>query len=315
MKRNVSGNDVFTRAYTLDIKNLDKQLEKKLSKVFIKELGTSFSMKKEHKKEEWEIEVQKLDIHYVIAKGTYGMFVGATMVPADLRIPSKVRSGMESIPSRACCVVLEYLGGGTLKQYLIKNRAKGLSSEVFLQFALDLAEGLEYLHLKKIVHCEMKTENMLLDTKRNLKIADFGVARVETLNPSDMTGETGTVSYMAPEVLEGKPYNHKCDVYSYGICLWEMYCCKMSYVGYHFHELSTKVVRHNLRPEIPCRCPTKLAKLMKKCWDANPLTRLEMSEVVSKLEEINNGDGDPASSNFASLNNTKKFFKNDRLFS
>ncbi|KAJ3673295.1 hypothetical protein LUZ60_006669 [Juncus effusus] len=172
MKRSISRKGVFTRSDMLDMKNLDKQLEKKLSKVFIKELGTSFSMKKEHKKEKWEIEVQKLDIHYVIAKGTYDTndiavklldwgperivtdaltadrrssfyqeikilqkldhpnitkFVGATMVPADLRILSKVRSRMESIPSRACCVVLEYLGGGTLKQHLIKNRTKGIT--------------------------------------------------------------------------------------------------------------------------------------------------------------------------------------------
>lgn len=51
------------------------------------------------------------------------------------------------------------------------------------------------------MHRDVKTENMLLDSNRNLKIADFGVARVEALNPSEMTGETGTIGYMAPEVL------------------------------------------------------------------------------------------------------------------
>lgn len=60
--------------------------------------------------------------------------------------------------------------------------------------------SLSYLHSEKIVHRDVKTENMLLDTSRNLKIADFGVARVEAMNPSDMTGETGTLGYMAPEV-------------------------------------------------------------------------------------------------------------------
>lgn len=59
---------------------------------------------------------------------------------------------------------------------------------------------LSYLHSKKIVHRDVKTENMLLDVHGTLKIADFGVARVEALNPRDMTGVTGTLSYMAPEV-------------------------------------------------------------------------------------------------------------------
>ena len=60
---------------------------------------------------------------------------------------------------------------------------------------------MSYLHSKKIVHRDVKSENMLLDTPRTVKIADFGVARVEAENPKDMTGETGTIFYMAPEVL------------------------------------------------------------------------------------------------------------------
>ncbi|KAK9010777.1 hypothetical protein V6N11_043646 [Hibiscus sabdariffa] len=67
---------------------------------------------------------------------------------------------------------------------------------------------------------------------------DFGVARLKASNPNDMTGETGTLGYMAPEVLNGNPYNRKCNVYSFGICLWEIYCCDMPYP-----DLSFSVVR------------------------------------------------------------------------
>lgn len=80
---------------------------------------------------------------------------------------------------------------------------KGLSHgfvNMFYFVSLHLC-SLSYLHFKKIVHRDVKTENMLLDAQRTLKIADFGVARVEAQNPRDMTGETGTLGYMAPEVF------------------------------------------------------------------------------------------------------------------
>ncbi|KAM5572065.1 hypothetical protein ABKV19_012238 [Rosa sericea] len=124
-------------------------------------------------------------------------FIGATMGSSELQIQTE--NGQIGMPSNICCVVVEYLPGGALKSYLIKNRRRKLAFKVVVQLALDLARGLSYLHSQKIVHRDVKTENMLLDKTRTVKIADFGVARVEASNPNDMTGETGTLGYMAPE--------------------------------------------------------------------------------------------------------------------
>ncbi|CAA2979116.1 serine threonine- kinase HT1-like [Olea europaea subsp. europaea] len=168
-------------------------------------------------------------------------FIGATMGSSELNVQTE--NGHIGMPSNICCVVVEYLPGGALKSYLIKNRRKKLTFKVVVQIALDLARGLCYLHSQKIVHRDVKTENMLLDKNRTVKIADFGVARVEASNPNDMTGETGTLGYMAPEVLNGNPYNRKCDVYSFGICLWETYCCDMPYPDLSFSEVTSAVVR------------------------------------------------------------------------
>ncbi|XP_048334113.2 serine/threonine-protein kinase STY13 isoform X2 [Ziziphus jujuba] len=335
----LNSKDMVFRADKIDLKNLDIQLEKHLSRVLTRNTDP------QKPEEEWAIDLSKLDIRYVVAQGTYGIvyrgtydnqdvavkvldwgedgiataaetaalrasfrqevavwykldhpnvtkFIGASMGTSDLKIPSKnPTDGNNSHPSRACCVVVEYLPGGTLKKFLIRNRRKKLALKVVVQLALDLARGLSYLHSKKIVHRDVKTENMLLDAHRTLKIADFGVARVEAQNPRDMTGETGTLGYMAPEVLDGKPYNRRCDVYSFGICLWEIYCCDMPYPDLSFADISSAVVRQNLRPEIPRCCPSALANIMKKCWDGNADKRPEMDEVVRMLEAIDTSKG------------------------
>ncbi|GMI71958.1 hypothetical protein like AT3G22750 [Hibiscus trionum] len=336
----LSSKDMIFRADKIDLKSLDMQLEKHLSRVW------SRNIDKQRPMEEWEIDLAKLDLRNVIAHGTYGTvyratydnqdvavklldwgedgiattaetaalrasfrqevavwhklnhpnvtkFIGASMGTSNLKIPSKNPSAEnpDPLPSKACCVVVEYLPGGTLKQYLIRNRRKKLTFKVVIQLALDLSRGLSYLHSKKIVHRDVKTENMLLDAQRNLKIADFGVARVEAQNPQDMTGETGTLGYMAPEVLDGKPYNRRCDVYSFGICLWEIYCCDMPYPDLSFADVSSAVVRQNLRPDIPRCCPSSLANIMRKCWDSNPEKRPEMDEVVRMLEAVNTSKG------------------------
>lgn len=337
-----SEKNMIFRADKIDLKSLDIHLEKHLSRVWSKATDSQSP----RPKEEWEIDLSKLDLRHVIAHGTYGTvyrgtynnqdvavkvldwgedgmatatetaalrasfrqevavwqkldhpnvtkFVGASMGTSNLRIPSKGQSSdaQSPLPARACCVVVEYLAGGTLKHFLIRNRRRKLSFKDVIQIALDLSRGLSYLHSKKIVHRDVKTENMLLDNRRNIKIADFGVARVEAQNPQDMTGATGTLGYMAPEVLDGKPYNHKCDVYSFGICLWEIYCCDMPYADLSFAEVSSAVVRQNLRPQVPRCCPSSLANVMKRCWDANAEKRPEMAEVVRLLEAIDTSKG------------------------
>lgn len=351
MEASAGGGEVgFVRADRIDLKSLDEQLQRHLSRAWTMEkqksnkgeAGENYKDREIPIKHAWEIDPSKLIIKTVIARGTFGTvhrgiydgqdvavklldwgeegqrsqaevssvraaftqevsvwhrldhpnvtkFIGAAMGTPDLNIQTE--NGFIGIPRNLCCVVVEYLPGGTLKSFLIKNHRRKLAYKVVVQLALDLARGLSYLHSEKIVHRDVKTENMLLDRNRTLKIADFGVARVEASNPNDMTGETGTLGYMAPEVLNGNPYNRKCDVYSFGICLWEIYCCDMPYPDLSFSEVTTAVVRQNLRPEIPRCCPSSLANVMKQCWDASPDKRPEMDEVVSLLETIDTSKG------------------------
>ncbi|KAL8161391.1 hypothetical protein V2J09_012880, partial [Rumex salicifolius] len=346
MKENSNG---YVRADQIDLKSLDEQLQRHLTRALTLEKKKKDEEVRAENRAEWEIDPSKLLIKSVIGRGTFGTvhrgvydgldvavkmldwgeeghrseaevtqvrsafsqevavwhkldhpnvtkFIGATLGATDLNIQTD--NGQIGMPRNVCCVVVEYLPGGALKTYLIKSMRRKLPFKVVIQLALDLARGLSYLHSQKIVHRDVKTENMLLDKTRALKIADFGVARVEASNPHDMTGETGTLGYMAPEVgvfnpavLNGNAYNRKCDVYSFGICLWEIYCCKMPYHDLSFSEVTSAVVNKNLRPDIPRCCPSSLANVMKRCWDANPDKRPEMDEVVSLLEAIDTSKG------------------------
>ncbi|KAM3283177.1 hypothetical protein P3S67_026822 [Capsicum chacoense] len=184
------------------------------------------------------------------------------------------------------CVVVEYVSGGTLRSHLLKNSIIGrrLSLNAVTKLALDVARGLSYLHSKKVVHRDVKTTNLVLDKEGRVKIIDFGVSRVEASCPTNMSAETGTIGYMAPEVLIGLPYDHKCDVYSFGICLWEIYSCSIPYSGQSPHACSA--MYKSRRPEIPNTWPSSLADIMKQCWDDDPKKRPEMQEVVLMLEAI-----------------------------
>ncbi|XP_047982791.1 serine/threonine-protein kinase STY13-like [Salvia hispanica] len=342
----------FVRADQIDLKSLDEQLQRHLSKALTMEKKKQENGGNQHRQQDelreipvkhgWEIDASKLLIKSVLARGTFGTvhrgvydgqdvavklldwgeeghrtqaevsslraafaqevavwhkldhpnvtkFVGASLGASELNIQKD--GGHLGMPRNVCCVVVEYLPGGTLKNFLIRNSRAKLPFKVVIQLALDLARGLSYLHSKKIVHRDVKTENMLLDKNRTIKIADFGVARVEASNPNEMTGETGTLGYMAPEVLNGHPYNRKCDVYSFGICLWEIYCCDMPFPNLSFSELTSAVVHQNLRPEIPRCCPSSIANVMKRCWDANSDKRPEMVEVVAMVEAIDTSKG------------------------
>ena len=116
------------------------------------------------------------------------------------------------------CILFEYMEGGSVHDYLRKGPISLLD---VLKIALDVARGMDYLHRRHIIHRDLKAANLLINGTGTVKIADFGVARILD-GTSCSTAETGTYRWMAPEVIEHKEYNHKVDVFSFSILLWEL---------------------------------------------------------------------------------------------
>ncbi|XVF69713.1 hypothetical protein PTKIN_Ptkin11bG0104300 [Pterospermum kingtungense] len=127
-------------------------------------------------------------------------------------------------------LVYEYLSNGTLANFLFGDSRPSWSQRT--QIAFGIARGLLYLHEEcstQIIHCDIKPQNILLDEHYNAKISDFGLAKLLLLNQSHTnTAIRGTKGYVAPEWFRNLPITVKVDVYSFGVLLLELTCCRRS---------------------------------------------------------------------------------------
>ncbi|KAI5054730.1 hypothetical protein GOP47_0029875 [Adiantum capillus-veneris] len=167
------------------------------------------------------------------------------------------------------CVITEYLPGGSIRAFLHKREGELLPIPQVLQMALDIAYGMEYLHMKGVVHRDLKSENLVLGQDGCIKILDFGVSCFESDCNSD-AHDLGTYRWMAPEMLSQKPYTRKVDVYSFGIVLWELLTAHLPYEEMGAVQAAFCVIHENTRPPIPPDCPTVLSDLMCRCWCTDP---------------------------------------------
>uniref|UniRef100_A0A803KM02 Non-specific serine/threonine protein kinase n=1 Tax=Chenopodium quinoa TaxID=63459 RepID=A0A803KM02_CHEQI len=127
-------------------------------------------------------------------------------------------------------LVYEYMSNGTVADYLFGDLRPSWTARI--QIAQGIARGLLYLHEEcstQIIHCDIKPQNILLDDYYNARISDFGLAKLLILNQTHTnTAIRGTKEYVAPEWFRNKPVTIKVDVYSFGVLLLEIICCRRS---------------------------------------------------------------------------------------
>lgn len=177
------------------------------------------------------------------------------------------------------CILTEWMGGGSLFQDIHKNHR--LDATKLSIAAFDVARGMAYLHAKGIIHRDLKSLNILLDTNGFAKVCDFGLSRFASADNMVYTQNIGTPHWMAPEILGGASnYNEKVDVYAYAIVLWEMLCKKIPYAGLEPQQVIGQVLLNNIRPAIPKNTPEGIQQLIKMCWDRDPDKRPSFSDIL-----------------------------------
>ncbi|XP_064404629.1 mitogen-activated protein kinase kinase kinase 7-like isoform X2 [Halichondria panicea] len=156
-----------------------------------------------------------------------------------------------------------------------------------MSWSYQMALGLEFIHGKKMLHRDIKPSNILLfHHGRVLKYCDFGTAK-KLENTLSNTNAVGTIRYMAPEVIRGKYYTDRCDIFSYGIVLWEMLTRRRpvlanSEKSNNFMVIMFAMAQGAIPTKIP-NLPKPMAQLIDKCFDGEPQNRPSVVEIRKKI--------------------------------
>ncbi|XP_066329800.1 probable serine/threonine-protein kinase SIS8 [Miscanthus floridulus] len=264
---------------------------------------------------EYEIPWEDLDIGERIGLGSYGEVyhadwngtevavkkfldqdlsgVSLEQFKCEVRIMSRLRHpnvvlflGYVTQPPNLS-ILTEYLPRGSL--YRLLHRPNSRIDEVRrLKMALDVAKGMNYLHSSHptIVHRDLKSPNLLVDKNWVVKVSDFGMSRLKHHTFLSSKSTAGTPEWMAPEVLRNEPSNEKCDVYSFGVILWELATMRVPWSGLNPMQVVGAVGFQHRRLDIPKDVDPQVASIISSCWDNDPSKRPAFSQLLSPLKQL-----------------------------
>ena len=184
-------------------------------------------------------------------------------------------------------IVMELAEGMTLKRYI--RRYGRLSARETVDFAIQIASGLQAAHEHHIIHRDIKPQNILVSDSGTIKVTDFGIARAATGDDTISSSAMGSVRYLSPEQARGGYADERSDIYSLGITIYEMATGKVPFDG----ENTVAIALMHLRDEItPPRCyfpdiPASLEKIILKCTMKQPEQRYQSAaELILDLQKV-----------------------------
>ena len=185
-------------------------------------------------------------------------------------------------------IIMEYVDGITLKQYL--NKKGHLDYKEATRFIIDVAAALKCAHEHKIIHRDIKPHNILLTRDLVPKVADFGIARAITSSTVTMTNQTmGSVHYISPEQARGGFVDERSDLYSLGIMYYELLTGQLPFDEENTVTIAIKHIQEDLVPpkEIMPDIPASVNDVVVKLTHKKPEDRYQnMDELIDDLEKV-----------------------------
>jgi len=191
-------------------------------------------------------------------------------------------------------VLMEYAGQRNLLA-IINDETERINSFRRIKFATDIANALYYIHKMNIAHLDVKPANIMISAYDTCKLGDFGCCKVLSesgrISPATPTNSylTGTLAYRSPELLKGDFPTVKADMYSYGVCLWQLLTRKRPYGSENLYVVIFGVVAYKLRPDISknMRSAQSLyTQMIEELWTADPDARPTAQVIMHRLRTL-----------------------------
>ncbi|POM64167.1 TKL/LISK/LISK-DD1 protein Kinase, partial [Phytophthora palmivora] len=212
----------------------------------------------------------------------------------------------DNVRTKQIWILSEYLNNGDVDLLLkaIRSEKKAhIGWHRMVRIALDAAQGIEFLQQRHIVHRDIKSSNILLDDQHRAKLCDFGFAvEIKPVEAAIAHGGAesdeskqrrksycGTDAYMAPEMFLDEDYDHSVDIFSFGVVLMEMLCCRVANSDGFLMRLPQykfQVLLPEFRSALPASCPSALATLAENCVSFEPSERPNITTIVQTLEDV-----------------------------
>ncbi|XP_026580633.1 serine/threonine-protein kinase Nek4 isoform X7 [Pseudonaja textilis] len=176
-------------------------------------------------------------------------------------------------------IVMGFCEGGDLYHKLKERKGQLLPESQVVEWLVQIAMALQYLHEKHILHRDLKTQNVFLTRSNIIKVGDLGIARVLD-NQHDMASTLiGTPYYMSPELFSNKPYNYKSDVWALGCCAYEMATLKHAFNAKDMNSLVYRIIEGKL-PPMPKDYSTQLKELIRTMLSKKPEERPSVRSIL-----------------------------------